>query len=46
MTNLAAVAEPGERVILIIGMGHTPIVRHLVETHPGMKLVEAVDYLP
>jgi hypothetical protein len=43
--NLAEVAAPGERVVLIIGAGHTPILRHLVQTHPAMELVEAVDYL-
>jgi hypothetical protein len=44
--NLAAVAQPGERVLLIIGAGHTPILRDLVRVHPDMELVEAVDYLP
>lgn len=44
--NLARVSRPGDRVLLIIGAGHTPILRHLVLTHPGMELVEAVDYLP
>lgn len=44
--NLAAVAQPGERVLLIIGGGHAPILRDLVRVHPDMRLVEAVDYLP
>lgn len=44
--NLAAITEPGDHVVLIIGAGHSPVLRHLVETHPGMKLVEAGDYLP
>ncbi len=43
--NLASIAAPGDRVLLIIGAGHTPILRHLVEAHPDMELVEAVDYL-
>lgn len=43
--NLAAVAERGERVLLIVGAGHTPILRELVQAHPDMALVEAVDYL-
>lgn len=43
--NLAAVASPGDRVLLIVGGGHTPILRHLVRTHPEMELVEAVEYL-
>lgn len=33
-------------MLLIIGAGHTPILRHLVRTHPGMRLVEAEGYLP
>lgn len=44
--NLADVAEPGDRMLFVVGAGHAPILRHLVETHPGMELVEAVDYLP
>lgn len=44
--NLAAVTRPGDRVLLVIGAGHVPILRHLVETHPGMELVEAGDHLP
>lgn len=43
--NLARVAERGERVLLIVGAGHTPILRELVRAHPDMALVEAVDYL-
>ncbi len=44
--NLAGIAEPADRILFIVGAGHTPILRHLVETHPEMRLVEAVDYLP
>lgn len=44
--NLAAITESGDRVLIIVGAGHTPILRHLVRTHPSMQLVEAVDYLP
>ena len=43
--NLASIAQPGDRILLIIGMGHTPILRELVRSHPGMQLVEAMDYL-
>jgi hypothetical protein len=44
--NLARIVQPGDRVLLIIGMGHTPILRELVRSHPGMQLVDALDYLP
>lgn len=44
--NVAAVAEPGDRILLIIGQGHTPILRELMRTYPGMQLVDALPYLP
>jgi hypothetical protein len=44
--NLARIAEPGDRILLIIGQGHTPILRDLVERHPAMELVDALPYLP
>lgn len=44
--NLARIAESGDRILFIVGAGHTPILRHLVETHPEMRLVEAIEYLP
>jgi hypothetical protein len=43
--NLARMAEPGDRILMIIGMGHTPILRELVRSHPGMRLVEPLAYL-
>ena len=43
--NLAKIAQPGDRILLIIGMGHTPILRELIRSHPGMQLVEPLDYL-
>ena len=43
--NLAKISQPGDRVLLIIGMGHTPILRELIRSHPGMQLVEPLDYL-
>ena len=45
-TNLQRVAEPGDRVIAIVGSGHAPILRELVTYDPEMVLVEAVEYLP
>jgi hypothetical protein len=43
--NLARIAQPGDRVLLIIGMGHTPILRELIRSHPAMQLIEPLDYL-
>ena len=44
--NLAGIAEPGDRILLIIGQGHAPILRELVRSHASMQLVEALPYLP
>jgi hypothetical protein len=44
--NLANIAEPGDRVLLIIGQGHAPILRDLVHSNASMQLVEALPYLP
>jgi hypothetical protein len=45
-TNLQQIAAPGDRILVIVGAGHAPILRHLVTSDPEMVLVEAVDYLP
>jgi hypothetical protein len=29
----------------LIGMGHAPILRELIRSHPAMRLVEPLDYL-
>lgn len=40
-TNIQRLAsEPGERVLVIIGQGHVPILRHLVENSLEFELVE------
>jgi hypothetical protein len=43
--NLSRLAAPGERILLIVGQGHAPILRQLVEDHPALELVEPNDYL-
>ena len=43
--NLARIAEPGDRIIVIFGSGHSPLLRYFVESHAQMKLVEPNDYL-
>jgi hypothetical protein len=45
-TNIQRVAEPGERILVIIGSGHAAILRELVTADPLMMLVDANDYLP
>lgn len=44
--NLQRIAEPGDRVLVIIGSGHAPILRELIEYDPDMRLVETEEYLP
>ena len=43
--NVARIAAPDERVLLIIGQGHAPILRQLVSDHPAMQPVEPNDFL-
>lgn len=44
--NLQRLLEDDEeRVLMIFGAGHVPILRHLVQSAPGMTLVEPSDYL-
>jgi hypothetical protein len=44
-TTLPRIAGPGDRILLVIGAGDAPILWHLVQSHPEMRLVEAVDFL-
>jgi hypothetical protein len=44
--NLQDVAEPGDRILVIIGSGHAPILRELTMYDPEMLLVEVHEYLP
>ncbi len=45
-SNLQRIAEPGDRIVLLIGSGHAPILRELITYDPQMMLVEAVEFLP
>jgi len=38
-------SEPEERILLIIGSGHVPILRHAVKASPEYKIVEVRKYL-
>ncbi len=46
--NLLKLVENGndERVIVIVGQGHAPILRYLVEESPWLTLEDPLDYLP
>ncbi|NBB94095.1 MAG: hypothetical protein GVY32_13100, partial [Gammaproteobacteria bacterium] len=44
-TKLTQVIEPGDRVLVVYGGGHSYWLRHFVSETPGFELVEANDYL-
>lgn len=44
--NIAQLAKPGDRIVVIFGSGHEFLLRQCVSEMPGYKLVEPNDYLP
>lgn len=42
---LRLASDPRERIVVIIGAGHVPILRHLVQSSPELQLVEVRDVL-
>ncbi|HWS70868.1 MAG TPA: DUF5694 domain-containing protein [Thermoanaerobaculia bacterium] len=44
-TNLLEATEPGDRVFVLIGAGHTKLLRDFASEHPAYCLVDAVAYL-
>lgn len=43
--KLTRIAQPGDRVLVVYGSGHSYWLRHFVEEAPGFELVEPNDYL-
>ena len=43
--NIQRLAGPGDRIILIIGSGHAPILRELIDSDPELVLVDPLPYL-
>jgi hypothetical protein len=43
--NLWRFAKPGDRILVIVGSGHAPILRQLISDTDEMKLIEPADYL-
>lgn len=43
--SLSQVAEPGDRIIVIFGSGHAPLLRYFVESDLRMELVDPLGYL-
>ena len=44
-SNIVEIAEPGDRILVIYGSGHSYWLRHFAQETPGFELVEAVSYL-
>lgn len=42
---MRAIESPEDRVVVIFGAGHSAILRELVQSSPGLQLVEPNDYL-
>lgn len=44
--RLMQIAEPGDRIVVVYGAGHSAWLRDMVEATPGFRLIEPDDYLP
>ena len=44
--NIGRIAEPGDRVFLIIGQGHAPILRQVLTDWPRFCVEDPLNYLP
>ena len=43
--KLTQMAQPGDRVLVVFGSGHSFWLRHFVQNTPGFQLIEPRDYL-
>ncbi|MCH8273412.1 MAG: hypothetical protein IH851_01305 [Armatimonadetes bacterium] len=43
--NLTQIGEPGDRILVIFGSGHSAVLRHFVESSEQMELVDPLDFL-
>jgi hypothetical protein len=44
--RIVQIAEPGDRVVVLYGSGHSYLLRHCLGGVPGYRIVEANDFLP
>jgi hypothetical protein len=44
--RIVQAAQPGDRVLVLYGSGHSYLLRHCLGNVPGWRLKEANDYLP
>lgn len=45
MTNIIRISEPGDRVLVIVGAGHLPMLRDFASASPRICLMDTVAYL-
>ena len=43
--NIMRVMEPGDRLLLLMGAGHVPIIRHAAQASPEIDLIEVAEVL-
>ncbi len=43
--NLTAIAEPGDRILVLFDAGHSYMLRDLIRTAPNLELVDSAEYL-
>lgn len=43
--NVRRIAEPGDRILVLIGAGHLPILRQSFDASPEFELIEVADIL-
>lgn len=44
-SNLAGISEPGDRIFVVYGAGHVPILRELVALSPRHSLADTLGFL-
>ncbi len=43
--NLMKITEPGDRIFIMFGAGHSPFIRPLLKDSPRIEFVDPMDYL-
>lgn len=43
--KIRRIAEPGDRILVLIGAGHVPIIRHAFDASPEFRLIEVAEVL-
>jgi hypothetical protein len=44
--RIVQIAQPGDRILVVYGSGHSYLLRHCLGGVPGFRVVEANDFLP